>query len=159
MTEEREKYKLSMDVLINMFKIKKIHQLSLFKVIIVAYFIDLVMTSKSFTSNEFWGDDSELGFWAWLSFFMFSTFILFFDIAIILFTHKIFNGNNKRVYIFMIELIICVIVYFGIEYTFKNAEKWNEYAAKTKPIYLASNNFTTQLVTLNTNNQHLTLLK
>ena len=58
---------------------------------------------------------------------MFSSFILFVDIVVISFVCKIFKNKNKRVYIFIFQSIISAIVYFGINYMFENANKWNEY--------------------------------
>jgi len=59
---------------------------------------------------------------------MISGFILFVDIAIILLVSKSFKDKNKRVYILIFQSIICVVVYFGLNYMFENADKWNESA-------------------------------
>ena len=104
-----------------------IFQITLFKTIIVIYFLYILVYSLGI-SVSFFHDNSEFGIWAFISFLMISGFILFIDIAIILLITKAFKDKNKRVYILIFQAIICVIVYFGLNYEFKNADKWNESA-------------------------------
>ena len=104
-----------------------IFQITLLKAIIVIYFLFIILNSLG-SSVSFFHDNAEFGIWAIISFFMISGFILFVDIAIILLVTKAFKDKNKRVYIFIFQSIICVVVYFGLNYMFKNADKWNESA-------------------------------
>lgn len=57
---------------------------------------------------------------------MISGFILGVDIAIILMITRAFKDKNNRIYILIFQIIICVIVYFGLNYMFENADKWDE---------------------------------
>jgi ammonia channel protein AmtB len=57
---------------------------------------------------------------------MISSIILFVDVVTILLISKSFKDKNKRVYILIFQMLICAIVYFGLNYMFRNAEKWNE---------------------------------
>lgn len=102
-----------------------IFQITLFKTIIVIYFLYILLNSLG-SSVSLFHDNSEFGIWAFISFLMISGFILFIDIAIISLITKEFKDKNKRVYILIFQVIICVIVYFGLNYIFKNADKWNE---------------------------------
>lgn len=104
-----------------------IFQITLLKAIIVIYFLYIILNSLS-SSVSFFYDNAEFGIWAIISFFMISVFILFVDIAIILLVTKTFKDKNKRVYILIFQSIICVVVYFDLNYMFENADKWNEYA-------------------------------
>ena len=100
-------------------------QITLLKAIIVIYFLYIILNSLG-SSVSFFHDNAEFGFWAVVSFFMISGFILFVDIAIILLVTKTFKDKNKRVYILIFQSIICAAVYFGLNYMFENAHKWNE---------------------------------
>lgn len=104
-----------------------IFQITLLKTIIVIYFFYILLNSLG-SSISFFHDNSEFGIWAFISFIMISGFILSVDIAIILFITKTFKDKNKRVFILIVQTIICIVVYFGLNYMFKNADKWNEYA-------------------------------
>lgn len=110
-----------------------IFQITLLKAIIVIYFLYIILNSLG-SSVSFFHDNAEFGIWAVISFFMISGFILFVDIAIILLVTKMFKDKNKRVYILIFQSIICVVVYFGLNYMFKNADKWNEYAINDNQI-------------------------
>ncbi len=57
---------------------------------------------------------------------MISSIILFVDVVTILLISKSFKDKNKRVYILIFQMLICAIVYFGLNYMFRNAEKWKE---------------------------------
>lgn len=102
-----------------------IFQITLLKTIIVIYFFDIILNSLG-SSDSFFHDDAEFGIWAFISFFMISGFILSVDIAIILLITKSFKDKNKRAYILVFQTLICAIVYFGLNYMFENADKWNE---------------------------------
>jgi hypothetical protein len=104
---------------------KPLFQITLLKAIIVIYFLYIVLNSLR-SSLSFFHDNAEFGFWTFISFFMISGFILFVDIAIILLVTKSFRDKNKRVYILIFQSIICIVVYFGLNYMFENADKWNE---------------------------------
>jgi hypothetical protein len=104
-----------------------IFQITLLKAIIVIYFLYIILNSLG-SSISFFHDNAEFGIWTFISFFMISGFILFVDIAIILLVTKSFKDKNKRVYILIFQSIICVVVYFGLNYMFENAAKWNENA-------------------------------
>jgi hypothetical protein len=103
-----------------------IFQITLLKIIILIYFLFIILNSIV-SKDSFFHDNAEFGFWAIISLFMFSSFILFVDIVVISFVCKIFKNKNKRVYIFIFQSIISAIVYFGLNYMFENANKWNEY--------------------------------
>ena len=102
-----------------------IFQITILKTIIVIYFLYILVNSLG-SSDNFFHDNSEFGIWTFVSFFMISSFILFVDIAIILVITKSFKGKSKRAYILAFQILICVIVYFGLNYVFENAVKWNE---------------------------------
>lgn len=104
-----------------------IFQITLLKTIIVIYFLYILLNSLG-SSVSFFHDNAEFGIWAFISFIMISGFILFVDIVIILLITKAFKAKNKRVYILIFQTIICIVVYFGLNYMFKNADKWNENA-------------------------------
>jgi len=104
-----------------------IFQITLLKAIIVIYFLYIILNSLG-SSVSFFHDNAEFGIWAIISFFMISSFILFVDIAIIYLVCKTFKDKNKRVYILIFQSIIFAFVYFGLNYMFENADKWNEYA-------------------------------
>lgn len=101
-----------------------IFQITLLKAIVIVYLLYIVSNSIV-SSDSFFHDNAEFGFWTMISFFMISSFILFVDIAIILFFSKTFKVANKRVYILIFQSIVCAIVYFGLNYIFENADKWN----------------------------------
>lgn len=105
----------------------KMFQITLLKVIIVIYFLYIILNSLG-GSVSFFHDNAEFGIWAIISFFMISSFILFVDIASIFLVCKTFKDKNKRVYILIFQSIICAVVYFGLNFMFENANKWNEYA-------------------------------
>jgi uncharacterized membrane protein len=69
-----------------------------------------------------------------ISFLMISGIILSVDIVVILFVCKTFQDANKRVYIFIFQVIICVVVYLCLFFISQNAEKWNEQALKQRKI-------------------------
>lgn len=102
-----------------------IFQITLLKTIIVIYFLYILVNSLG-SSVGFFHDNAEFGIWTFISFIMISGFILFVDIAIILLITKSFKNSNKRAYILAFQTLICVIVYFGLNFMFKNADKWNE---------------------------------
>lgn len=102
-----------------------IYQITLLKLIIAIYLLYIILNSLG-SSVSFFHDNAEFGFWTFISFFMISGFILFVDIAIISLVCKTFKDKNKRVYILIFQSIICAIVYFGLNYMFENADKWNE---------------------------------
>jgi hypothetical protein len=102
-----------------------IFQITLLKTIIVIYFLYILINSLG-GSVGFFHDNAEFGIWTFISFIMISGFILFVDIAIILLITNSFKNKYKRVYILVFQILICAIVYFGINYMFKNADKWNE---------------------------------
>ena len=102
-----------------------IYQITLLKVIIVIYLLYIILNSLG-SSVSFFHDNAEFGFWTFISFFMISGFILFVDIATVLLITKTFKDKNKKVYIFIFQSIICAVVYFGLNYMFENADKWNE---------------------------------
>jgi amino acid transporter len=102
-----------------------IFQITLLKIIILIYFLFIILNSI-ISKDSFFHHNAEFGFWAMISLFMFSSFILFVDIAIISFVCKVFKNKNKRVYIFIFQSIVSAIVYFGLNYMFENANKWNE---------------------------------
>ena len=104
-----------------------IFQITLLKAIIVIYFLYIILSSLG-SSVSFFHDNAEFGIWAIISFFMISSFILFVDFAIISLVCKTFKDKNKRVYILIFQSIICAVVYFGLNYMFENADKWNENA-------------------------------
>lgn len=106
---------------------KSIFQITLLKVIIVIYFLYIVLNSLG-SSVSFFHDNAEFGFWTFISFFMISGFILFVDIVIITLVTKSFKDKNKKIYILIFQSIICIVVYFGLNYMFENADKWNESA-------------------------------
>jgi len=104
-----------------------IYQVTLLKVIIVVYFLFIFF--NAFGSRlSFFHDNSAFGFWTFVSFFIFSGFILAVDLGVILFVNKTFKSKNKRVYIFVIQLIIVLGVYFRMNYMFSKADQWNEEA-------------------------------
>ena len=100
-------------------------QITLLKTIIVIYFLYILVNSLG-SSVSFFHDNAEFGIWTFISFIMISAFILFVDIAIILLITKSFKDKNKRAYILVFQTLICAIVYFGLNYMFENADKWNE---------------------------------
>jgi hypothetical protein len=104
-----------------------IFQITLLKAFIVIYFLFISFNSIN-SSDSFFYDNAEFGFWTFISFFLISGFILFIDIVIILLVTKLFKNRNKRVYILIFQSIICIVVYFYLNYSFKNADKWNENA-------------------------------
>ncbi|MFN9115330.1 MAG: hypothetical protein ACK5XN_35185 [Bacteroidota bacterium] len=104
-----------------------IFQITLLKAIIVIYFLNIILNSLG-SSVSFFYDNAEFGIWAFISFLMISGFILFVDIAIVSLVCKIFKNKNKRGYILIFQLIFCAVVYFGLNYMFENADKWNENA-------------------------------
>lgn len=104
-----------------------IFQITLLKAIIIVFFLYIVLKSLS-SSVSFFHDNAEFGIWTMISFFMISSFLFLVDITIILLVCKMFKVANKRVYILIFQLIICVVVYFGLNYMFEKADKWNEYA-------------------------------
>lgn len=102
-----------------------IFQITLLKTIIVLYFLFILLNSLG-SSVSFFHDNAEFGIWAFISFIMISGFILFVDIAVILLITKSFKDKNKRAYILVLQTLICVIVYFGLNYMSANAHRWNE---------------------------------
>ena len=102
-----------------------IFQITVLKTIIVIYFLYLLVNSLR-SSVGFIHDNAEFGFWTFISFFMISSLILGVDIATILLITKVFKIKNKRAYILGFQTVICVIVYFGLNFMFTNADKWNE---------------------------------
>lgn len=100
-------------------------QITLLKTIIVIYFLYILFNLLGSRVSIF-HDNAEFGIWAFISFVLISSFILFVDIAIILLITKSFKDKNKRAYILIFQTIVCVIVYLGLNYMFKNADKWNE---------------------------------
>lgn len=102
-----------------------IFQITLLKAIIVIYFLYIILNSLV-SSVNFFHDNAEFGIWTMISFFMISSFILLVDIAIISLVCKTFKDKNKRVYILIFQSIICAVVYFGLNYMFENAVKWNK---------------------------------
>lgn len=100
-------------------------QVTLLKTIVVIYFLYLLVNSFG-SSVSFFHDNSEFGIWTFISFLLISGFILFVDIAVIVLITKLVKDKNTRAYILIVQTVICVIVYLGINYMFKNAEKWNE---------------------------------
>lgn len=102
-----------------------IFQITLLKTIIVIYFLYILVNSLS-SSVSFFYDNAEFGIWTFISFIMISGFILFVDIAIILLITKAIKDKNKRAYILAFQTLICVIFYFGLNYMFENADKWNK---------------------------------
>jgi hypothetical protein len=102
-----------------------IFQITLLKAIIVIYFLYIILNSIG-SNVSFFHDNAEFGIWAFISFIMFSGFILSIDIAIIFLVTITIKDKNKRVYILIFQAIICVIFCFGLNYMFKNADKWNE---------------------------------
>lgn len=105
-----------------------IFQITLLKVIIILYFLYIILNTL-ISSDGFFHDNAEFGIWAIISLFLISGFILMVDIAIISVVSTTFKAANKRVYILIVQLIICAVAYFGINYMIKNANKGNEYAA------------------------------
>ncbi len=101
-----------------------IFQITLLKAIVLIYFLYIILNSLG-SSVNFFHDNAEFGFWAVVSLFMISGFILIVDFAIILLVTKTFKDKNKRVYILICQLIIFSVVYFGLNYVFKYADKWN----------------------------------
>lgn len=110
-----------------------IFQITLLKAIIIIYFIYILFNSLD-SNISFFHDNAEFGFWTYISFFMFSGFILFVDIAIILLVTKLFKDKNIRLFTLIFQSIICIVIYFGINYMFKNADKWNEFANNNNQI-------------------------
>lgn len=102
-----------------------IFQITLLKTIIAIYFLYILVNSLG-SSVSFFHDNAEFGIWTFISFIMISSFILFVDIAIILLISKSFKDKNKRVYILVSQALICIIVYFGLNYMFENTDKWND---------------------------------
>lgn len=102
-----------------------IFQITLLKIIIVIYFLYILVNSLG-SNVSFFHDNAEFGIWTFISFIMISGFILSVDISIILLITKSFKDKNKRAYILAAQTLICVIVYFGLNYLFENADKWNE---------------------------------
>lgn len=102
-----------------------IFQITLLKTIVAMYFLYILVNSL-ISSVGFFHDNSEFGIWTFISFIMISGFILLVDIASILLITKSFQVNNKRATILVFQTLICVIVYFGLNYMFNNADKWNE---------------------------------
>ena len=100
-------------------------QITLLKTTIFLYFLYILVNSVG-SSAGFFHDNSEFGFWAFISFLMISSIILFVDVVTIRLISKSFKDKNKRVYILIFQMLICAIVYFGLNYMFRNAEKWNE---------------------------------
>lgn len=100
-------------------------QITLLKTTIFLYFLYILVNSIG-SSVGFFHDNSEFGFWAFISFLMISSIILFVDVVTILLISKSFKDKNKRVYILIFQMLICAIVYFGLNYMFRNAEKWKE---------------------------------
>ena len=99
-----------------------VFQITLLKIIIMIYFLYIIVNSLD-SNDYFFHDNAEFGIWAMISFFIFSSFILFVDIAIISLVCKSLKNRNKRVYILIFQSIICSVVYFGLNYMFKNADK------------------------------------
>jgi hypothetical protein len=111
-----------------------IFQITLLKGIIVVSFLYILLNTIA-SSYNFFHDNADFGFWTMISFLMISGFILSVDIVVILFVCKTFQNANKRVYIFIFQVIICVVVYLCLIFISQNAEKWNEQALKTKKNY------------------------
>jgi hypothetical protein len=101
-----------------------IFQFTLLKTIILIYFLYILVNSIGINVS-FFHDNAEFGIWTFISFIMISGFILFVDIAIILLITKSIKKKNKRAYILVFQILICIIVYFGINYMFENADRWN----------------------------------
>jgi hypothetical protein len=100
-------------------------QLTLFKVIIIIYFSFIIL--NIFGNNvSFLNDNAEFGIWTIISFIIISSIIFVFDITIIEFISKIIKNKNKKVYILLIQSIICLIVYFGFKFMFDNVKNRNE---------------------------------
>ncbi|MFM2041010.1 MAG: hypothetical protein RLZZ493_1599 [Bacteroidota bacterium] len=100
-------------------------QITLLKTIVVMYFL-YILTNALGRSVSVFHDNSEFGIWTFISFIMISGFILLVDIAIILLITKTLQVNNKRATILVFQTLFCVIVYFGLNFMFENADKWNE---------------------------------
>lgn len=103
------------------------YQITLLKGVIVVYFLFIFFNAFG-SSVSFFHDNSQFGFWTFISFFIFSGFILAVDIVTILIVNKIFLNKNKRVYIFIVQLFIVLCAYFGMNYMFSKADQWNEEA-------------------------------
>lgn len=87
------------------------YQITLFKTIIVIYFIYIIFNSI-ISNDSFFHDNTQFGFWAMISFIMFSGFILALDFIIISICK--FFKKNRRIYILLIQLTICIVVYLGL---------------------------------------------
>ena len=85
-----------------------IFQLTLFKIIIVIYFIFIILNSI-FSNDSFFHDNAQFGIWAMISFIMLSIFILTIDFIIISISNKIYK-KNIRIYILLIQLMISIAV-------------------------------------------------
>lgn len=95
-----------------------IFQITLLKTIIALYFLYILLKSLG-SSVSFFHDNAEFGIWSFISFIMISGFILFIDIAVILLITKSFKDKNKRAYILAVQTVICIAVYFGLNYMFE----------------------------------------
>jgi hypothetical protein len=110
-----------------------IFQITLLKGIIVVSFLYILLNTIA-SSYNFFHDNADFGFWTMISFLMISGFILSVDIVVILFVCKTFQNANKRVYIFIFQVIICIVVYLCLIFISQNAEKWNEQAQNERKI-------------------------
>lgn len=107
---------------------KSIFQITLFKGIVAFYFLYIVL-GTFFSEYNFFHDNADFGFWTFVSFIMFSTVILVADILIVFLVSKIFEEPKRKLFVLIIQLILCLIVYFGLNYLFKIAGDLNAVTA------------------------------
>ena len=102
-------------------------QPTFFKAIIVVYLIYLFL-NNIVTNDNFFHGNAEFGFWTMISFIVFSSFILFVDFVTIMLVSKFINEAKRKRYILIIQSLICIAVYIGLNMMFKYADKFNELA-------------------------------
>jgi uncharacterized protein YacL len=103
---------------------KSIFQITLFKGVVALYFLYIVL-STFFSKYNFFHDNADFGFWTFVSFIIFSTVILIADLIIVFLVSKIFEEPKRKLFVLIIQLILCLIVYFGLNYMFKIADDLN----------------------------------
>lgn len=102
---------------------KLLLQVTLFKLLIVFYLIYISWGAYR-SSYNFFHDNADFGFWTFVSFVMISIPILIADIITILIANLIFKGLSQRIAVFFTQLIVCVVVYFGMSSMFEMGSEY-----------------------------------
>jgi hypothetical protein len=120
----RTPYKESVREILVFMDRKLIFQVTLLKGIVAFYFLYIVLGSF-FGEYNIFHDNADFGFWTFVSFMMFSTVILVADFGVVYFANKNFQKRKRKLFVLIIQVILCSIVYFGLSYMFKIAGELN----------------------------------